>query len=151
MMGNIWVFLAICLIALACNPAKESPITDLQPAAKAVSNPNGDSELALLMRAMTVYMEQSKDSLEQGKGIPGCPEEFKRLTEATETEGMIKDRNHFNAYAEQWLSDLDQVCQSKGKGQLQAYERLRTSCLNCHQSYCQGPIPKIQRLTVQNP
>ena len=61
-MGNTWFFSAICLIALACNPATESQITDLQPAAEAISNPNGDSELALLMRAMTVYMEQAKDS-----------------------------------------------------------------------------------------
>jgi hypothetical protein len=118
---------------------------------KEIFNPNGDSELALLMRSMTDYMESAKDSLERGNSMPNCPDDFKRLTEAKETEGIIKDRNHFNAYAEQWLIDLNLVCRSTGHHQIQAYERLRISCLNCHQSYCQGPIPKIQRLTIQNP
>lgn len=139
------------LLFVACSPGNSTDSVKMLVEEKSISNPNGDSELALLMRSMTNYMERAKDSLEKGKGIPDCPENFDRLLEAKETEGMIKDRNHFNAYAEQWLSDLEQVCISKGPSQIQAYERLRTSCLNCHQSYCQGPIPKIQRLTVQNP
>jgi hypothetical protein len=143
-----WVLL---VVFFGCKRDVETNLVVEPPRVKESINPNGDSELALLMRSMTDYMERTKDSLEQGRGVSDCPETFKRLTKASETEGMIKDRDHFNAYAEQWLSDLNLVCGKKGEEQIQAYERLRTSCLNCHQSYCQGPIPKIQRLTIQKP
>lgn len=135
----------------ACSSEKVEP--ELVPAMQNPSqlNPNGDSELALLMRSMTVYMETIRDSVQKEAPFPDCPTEFEALMVAKETEGMIKDRNHFNAYADQWLSDLNQVCTSTGGNRVKAYERLRSSCLNCHQSYCQGPIPKIQRLSIQNP
>ncbi len=146
----IFAFVAGCLV-LACSKEKvEQEVGEARQNSSQL-NPNGDSELALLMRSMTTYMEVIKDSLQKEAPIPECPTEFEALMVAKETEGMIKDRNHFNAYADQWLSDLNQVCTSSGSNRVKAYERLRSSCLNCHQSYCQGPIPKIQRLSIQNP
>jgi hypothetical protein len=149
---KVFVFCGTALfLTLSCQSESKSNHTEVPIREKAVVNPNGDSELSLLMRSMTDFMEKSKGNLEKGLDIQDCPEEFVRLSTAKETEGIIRDRNHFNAYSDQWLSDLEKMCSSKGQEQVQAYEQLRVSCLNCHQSYCQGPIPKIQRLTVQNP
>lgn len=150
-MKSIILALSVVGLMLSCSNEKaENQPSEVNRNHQSL-NPNGDSELALLMRSMTTYMEVIKDSLQKEAPIPECPTEFGALMVAKETEGMIKDRNHFNAYADQWLSDLNQVCTSSGSQRNKAYERLRSSCLNCHQSYCQGPIPKIQRLSIQNP
>jgi len=150
-MKVIGFFGVFFLFATACQPGANSGSTSLPSNQKATVNPNGESELALLMRSMTDFMEQAKGNLQNGMEIQDCPEEFNRLTTAKETEGIIQERDHFNAYSEQWLDDLEKLCNSNGQEQIQAYEQLRTSCLTCHQSYCQGPIPKIERLTYQKP
>lgn len=141
---------AFFLVHIACgNPPTMGDIPrnaseTIQPTAL---NPNGDSELALLMRQMTDFMRQSLDSLQKESPVPKVPENLQHLTTADATEGMIQDRNHFNGFASMWLSKAKTLYTAQSLStQREAYQSLQQSCLSCHSQYCQGPIPMIQGL-----
>ncbi len=150
-MTRIWFF-PFFFIALACgNPSIPSASLPSNEESKQTSglNPNGDSELALLMRQMTDFMRQSLDSLQKESPLPKVPDNLQGLTTAEATEGMIQDRNHFNGFASLWLNKSKTLDTAQSLfTRREAYHSLQQSCLSCHSQYCQGPIPMIQGLSL---
>jgi len=110
-------------------------------------NPNGDSELAIVMRTMMSSGKTMKQEILDGKEVSAYPEAIKTITTAAPTDGMIEDRNIFNGLAKHYLLTLDSVYQPAVNKTVQ-FNRVVNSCVNCHQSYCQGPIPAIKQLYI---
>ncbi len=150
-MTRLWL-LGFFAISMACgnpSPEGEKPIHEQASGQTAGLNPNGDSELALLMREMTDFMRQSLDSLQKESPVPKVPDKLQGLTTADATEGMIQDRNHFNGFASMWLSKAKTLDTAQSlASRREAYQSLQQSCLSCHSQYCQGPIPMIQGLSL---
>jgi hypothetical protein len=122
---------------------KKTPETDQ----KKPLNPNGDSELAIVMRTMMQSGKTMKAEIEKGTAISPYPAEIKTITTATPTDGMIEDRNVFNGLANYYLATLDSVYLEAADTKKQ-FNHLVKSCVDCHQNYCQGPIPAIQQLYI---
>lgn len=116
---------------------------------KAPLNPNGDSELAIVMRTMMQSGKTMKEEIETGKPISKYPEEIKTITTAKPTEGMIEDRNVFNGLANYYVTSLDSVYLT-GADTKKQFNNMVKSCVDCHQSYCQGPIPAIKQLYISS-
>lgn len=109
-------------------------------------NPNGSSELAITMREMMDFSQQLKSDIENKKSPGQYPESIRKILTAKETEGMISDREVFTGYANHYLSSLDSVY---AEGDVVVhYNGMVTSCVSCHSSYCQGPIPTIKKLYI---
>lgn len=130
------------LSIVSCKQEKAPEVKTENP-----KNPNGDSELAITMREMMEFSKQLKTEIEtKNQAIP-YPESIKKILTAKETEGMIKDRVAYTGFANHYLATLDSLYQP-GADVKKHFNSTVNSCISCHTSYCQGPIPAIQKLYV---
>ena len=116
---------------------------------KPTVNPNGDSELAIIMRTMMQSGRTMKSEIANNQSISPYPVEIKKMTTAKPTDGMIEDRNVFNGLANYHLATMDSVY-LKGTNPKVQFNHLVKSCVDCHNNYCQGPIPTIKQLYISS-
>lgn len=138
------ISLSSIFIIISCGKIAEKKNEKKQPL-----NPNGDSELAILMRTMMDSGKKMKNEIENNQPISPYPAEIKNMTTAKPTEGMIDDRNVFNGFANFHIATMDSVY-LKGVNPKIQFNHLVTSCVNCHESYCHGPIPTIKQLYISS-
>lgn len=112
-------------------------------------NPNGDSELAIVMRTMMQSGKTMKNEIENHLAISPYPVEIKTITTAKPTDGMIADRDIFNALANYHMATLDSVYIPNTDPVVQ-FNHVVKSCVDCHSNYCQGPIPAIKQLYISS-
>ncbi len=112
-------------------------------------NPNGDSELALLMRMMNDSTASIKEYVKQGKLPEKFPEAFLKIHTAKPTDPTVKTEE-FEAFANNYIDGLRQLYQSSPNELKANYNSLVQRCINCHQSSCPGPIKTIKKLKIEN-
>lgn len=137
------LFVACILIVVSsCNqPVKEESckMNDV--------NPNGVSELALLMREMTSHVEQNKENLLAGKQITSKPEHIGTLLTAERTDKNL-DGKLFEGLAKVYLQRLDELQNAPDSLKIEAHNNLVTSCHDCHSNFCPGPIKRINKVII---
>ena len=125
--------LFILFFGIACNEAPP-PI-----------NPNGDSELALLMRQMYDEGEIMKQKIMEGKKHK-VPTAFQNILSAEATEPAKVNTQEYKNFADAYLSTLEKYTRTSGLEAKEAYHDMVESCISCHKSVCPGPVVKIKKL-----
>ena len=117
-----------------------------------VTNPNGDSELALAMRKIFDQTEEIKQNLEGGSLV--VPEDYinnlKSFHTAIPTDPEVKVEQFFG-----FVKAIDLAAQELEKkpdfdSQKEQYTRVVNACIQCHQEFCPGPIRRINKLKLPN-
>ena len=108
-------------------------------------NPNGDSELALLMREMYNDGMLTKQQLLDGK-TPEVHVKYKKIHTATKTETLKVNAKDFSAYATAYETAMDSFIATDASNKVAAYQLMVNSCMSCHQIVCPGPKVKIQHM-----
>ncbi|MTB53982.1 hypothetical protein [Lewinella sp. W8] len=131
-------------VVVSCG--KEEPEIALsKPAVQSPINPNGDSELALLMRAMFDEARKIKTQIENGEPVT-VELNHEEILQAHATEPEKAASPEFKAYANLYLQSLVDL-QSASTPQLAGiFENLVDNCMACHQAMCPGPMVKIKKL-----
>lgn len=110
-------------------------------------NPNGDSELALLMREMLHSSENLKEMIKQGNLPKEFPEAFLKIHTAKPTDSETK-KTSFDGFANNYLSNLQMLYNSPKDELTQNYNSVITACANCHSEHCPGPLKAINKLKI---
>jgi len=108
-------------------------------------NPNGDSELALLMREMHTDGMKTKQQLLEGK-TPDISVKYEKLFTAKATEPAKVATPEYTAYATIYETAVKNFLERRGNNQVEAYTTMVDACMNCHQQICPGPMVKIKRM-----
>jgi hypothetical protein len=118
---------------------------DIQPEKKIQQlNPNGDSELALLMRKMADEFTAMKPTIDEGGEIEAISD-YKTIQTATPTkENMIE--GGYQSYALGFLLAIEDLENSTQSTQEEAYNAVINACKNCHLETCPGPIRRIEKM-----
>ena len=140
---SLFVVGMIMLGIIACGKSK--PVEEKKQ--DQIVNPNGDSELAIVMRTMMESGKTMKAEIEGNRPISKYPDEIKAITTAKPTDGMIEDRNVFNGLANYYILTLDSVYLPAADTKKQ-FNHMVKSCVDCHENYCHGPIPAIKKLYI---
>lgn len=113
-------------------------------------NPNGDSELAILMRQMHDNGMAIKAQLEKGE-MPTVTVDYKKINTAKETPNMKPDEMVFKMYAQSYMHTMEKLekCTNIAEAKTH-FKNMQTNCLNCHQKMCPGPIVRINQLTLDD-
>lgn len=123
-------------------------ITDASQVEVSETNPNGDSDLALLMRKMFEEGEDVKKLITNNEG--NITEEYiaelERIHTATPTDADVKTPE-FEAYTKLMIDEANLLF-SNDSNRVQGFNNLVNRCINCHQSFCPGPIKRIKKLTI---
>lgn len=111
-------------------------------------NPNGDSELAVLMREMMSSASNLKEMIGKGNLPEKFPEEFLKIHTAQPTDSETKKAS-FNDFANNYISNL-QTLYSSPKGDLtKNYNAVINACASCHSQHCPGPLKAINKLKIE--
>jgi hypothetical protein len=141
----------VVLILVQCsNSGKQSSETakaDNASCTKKPLNPNGDSELALLMRNMKSSSESLREKIKQGNLPEKFPEEFLKIHTAKPTDSETKKAS-FDGFADNYLSNLQVLYHSPKEDLTKNYNAVITACANCHSEHCPGPLKAINKLKI---
>lgn len=119
---------------------------NISPVEMGETNPNGSSELALLMREMDKDSWKIKEAIEKNQPIIDIKDKFAKIHTATATEPEKKDAT-YTVMANGFLKSVDNIYLATSKEKkMGAYNIMINNCLNCHKSACPGPIVRIKKL-----
>ena len=115
-------------------------------------NPNGDSELALLMRQLHVTTDSLKQLIvtKDGNISNEFIAELERAHRAIPTDPKVKTPE-FTAYNDLIIIQAKAVQAASGENKTKEFNQLINSCINCHLRFCHGIINKIKKLNIVNP
>lgn len=109
-------------------------------------NPNGASELAVLMRTMQSELGQAKEAIEKGGSFPQLYPRFRKMRCAWPTAAA--DRNpQYDALAQVYLTQVKQLDQRPADLRL-AFNGVIQGCVGCHEVSCAGPLEAIEKLRL---
>ena len=128
----------ICFSGCVDNVQKDSTVSQ-------IFNPNGDSELALLMRDMFDDGMQVKQQLLNG-GSPQIRSDFQKIHTAQATQPEKVSTPNYTAFGQAYESAANAFLESDPNSKPEAYQAMVTACMSCHKSICPGPMVKIKKL-----
>lgn len=145
MKNKVIALLAIGLFIVACSsPAEE-------PKKNSGWKPEMDqpSELASIMRALHDEAKQRKSTLEKGELAEANSKLIFQMITAKPTEPHMVGPA-FEPHAQAFIASYNQINMASDVGvQIVAHNNLVRSCVACHMNFCQGPIPRIEKLYIQ--
>lgn len=114
---------------------------------KSAQFPDGQSELAALMRTMQADLKAAGDAIAQGRPVPKMLATHARIRCAWPT--TPGDRNpQFDAFAQAYLAQVAALESAPPEEARAAHEGVLNACTACHQQTCPGPIVAIQKLRL---
>jgi hypothetical protein len=110
--------------------------------------PNKDSELALLMRKMYLDADSIKQLIvtETGTVSDDFIKELETVHTAKATDPEVKTAE-FDAFNKSLIIQAKAI-QENPANQVEEFNRLVSRCIDCHQSFCPGPIKRIKKLRI---
>jgi len=105
------------------------------------------SEMAGMMEGVYVFNKVLRDSIQKGAALPEFLDGLEYLHKAQATSPKEIDSN-FHDLLDQYLSEIEKIKTSDRQKKIEAFNASIKICVDCHQTRCQGPIPKIKRLRI---
>ncbi len=122
-----------------------SCMSDAPKQAKKPLNPNGDSELALLMREMFDNGMEIKKRIAQGEKLTLSFDPNHIFTaQATEPDKAASEA--YRNFGESYIAAVEAYKNAEPENVSEAYEIMVNTCMNCHRSLCPGPTVRIAKL-----
>jgi cytochrome c553 len=151
MKNTIAFFLVFTFLLSSCESNESDSVAntneDSFKACKVDINPNGDSELALLMREMVTWTDSAKAAVESGREIPASASDFARLYTAKKTDTTI-DASIYKSGADLYISQVDQFKKAAKEDRVRLFNSMVNGCVACHENFCHGPIKRINKLFI---
>jgi hypothetical protein len=146
------IFLAFAFIAMfayACSSSEPQETVDSTAVCKSKPlNPNGDSELAILMREMANWTDSCKAAILSDRPVPEAPEHLSSLTTAKRTDETI-DAALFNSLATLYQGQVVAFNNATADNRKALFNSMVAACAGCHKNFCQGPLVRINKMIVQ--
>ena len=109
------------------------------------TNPNGDSELALLMRDMYDNGMKVKAKIQQ-REIPELLLEFEKIHTAKATEPEKAASPEYKVHALSYLQAVESLKKAQADHLEVLYANMVDACMNCHRALCPGPMVRINKM-----
>ena len=113
------------------------------------NNPNGSSELSLLMRKMEKQLAEARPAVVNSKYKGTYPKEFDKIYTAKPTDNETKTAS-YDVFANVYISAVKTFVTAKPANQIESYNNVVNTCLACHSQHCPGPVGRIKKLLIPN-
>lgn len=112
-------------------------------------NPNGDSELALLMRKMAKLNEDNALALREGKELVPYDGSFEKEIYSAE-RSMKVEEDFFQGSAKAYIGHLNKLYAAGPQDDKVAlHNNVVQACQDCHGQTCRGPLKRIDKMLVK--
>ena len=138
------------IVALGCfltliSACSEKPVTDQKQEERPI-NPNGDSELALLMRDMFEESDSLKQLVLDGKQLSGL-KKYQEIHSAIPTDPDASGPM-FEAFATSYIESI-KALEASDSTTVFNFNNMVDQCMNCHTEFCPGPKKRIRKLYIK--
>ena len=110
-------------------------------------NPNGSSDLSLLMREMLDHAQSARKLALENKVDTTIPASFIKIHTATATDFETKN-SYYDTFADLYLNAVKSYGKASNTEAISNYNNLVNTCLACHSTHCPGPVPRIKKLLI---
>ena len=112
-------------------------------------NPNGDSELALLMRSLFIEADSFRLLIATGEGNINKEfvENIRKSHDAVPTKPSMKPAE-FEAFNQLLLNDAIELLETDTVS-IEKFNAMVDRCMDCHRSVCPGPTKRIKKLYLK--
>jgi cytochrome c556 len=135
------------IVIQSCQEAPKEVVSTEQKVVEKPLNPNGDSELALLMREMFTDVERIKAQVQNGEKVT-VQVDHEKILSAHATEPAKAASAEFKTWGTAYLEGIETLKNASPENAEAVYTSLISSCMSCHQSFCPGPIVRIKKLKL---
>ncbi len=113
-----------------------------------VDNPNIDSELTLLMRKIYDEADSIKRTIKIGNGTitNAFIAELEYVHKAVPSDPKLSNPT-FTAFNELIIIEAKSL-QSNTENKAEGFNNLVNRCIDCHKTFCPGPINRIKKLKI---
>jgi len=122
---------------------KENDTAQCSPTIK---DPNNPKPMALMMRTMVENAQKMREKILAGESLDSTSFPFIRFYLAEPTDPSVREPQFFEN------ARLFQVAYKElfrhPKEQKKYYNLMIQGCVNCHESYCSGPLRRIKKLPI---
>ncbi len=108
-------------------------------------NPNGDSELALLMRQMFEDGERLHAQIQKGEPV-SIQVDFEKILSAKSTDPAKMQGPEFPHFAASYVEAMKALRDAPPAESQDKYTAMVATCMNCHEQSCPGPMVRIKKL-----
>lgn len=150
MTNKFFALLVSLFVIAACaqQSNNNSEIISSEDSAKICVNPNGDSELAVLMRSMYSHLSSIRQTVIDLKLTGSYPNFIDSIYNAKPTDSTMVD-SEFPARAKEYVAAVNDLYHRYPESQPVAYDVVVSKCESCHLHYCPGPLDKIRKLYIK--
>ena len=136
-----YLFITFSIITfLSCSSSKESRNPTV------IIDPNPTSEMAQLMREMTIELDEIKTRLKKNETLENNLLDFALIHEAEVTD-ISFNKPHIIPMSKAFHYVVNEFNKEPN---IINYNIVVNNCVSCHQLSCQGPLMKINKLTIKN-
>ncbi len=110
-------------------------------------NPNGQSELAALMRTMEAALKDARPLVAKGQAVGPFAQRFAKIRCSWPTNPSDRDAE-FDALATAYLGAVSALDRASGATSAGAFDGVLNACRACHERACGGAIVAINALRL---
>lgn len=140
------VIIVAGLFIESCSPKVNSNV-DVNNGTQWATNPNGDSELALLMREMFDHGMRMKKAIKAGEPVV-VERSFEEMLTAQATQPEKAASPEFQAFAQSYINIMKRMDEGSDEEAAMLYESMVANCMACHTAFCPGPKMRIKHLKL---
>ncbi len=128
--------------------AKDTSSIDSVCSSETIMDPNDTKPMALMMRMLVKNADEMKSKLQTGEVIDESKYPLIRFWLVEPTDPDVLEPQFFEN-ARLFSETYKKLFLAKNnKEQIKAYNAVIGMCINCHQSYCSGPLKRIRKLPI---
>ncbi len=143
----IFVLCSLFILIYACNQhVDNNEKNNDNKNTEVIKDPNNPKPMALMMRALAKNCDSMKVKLNRGESVDSLTFPIMPFWSAEPTDSSVLEPLFFDN-AKQFQMAYTKLMQSQ-KSQKENYTTLINACINCHNSYCSGPLKKIRKLKL---
>ena len=142
------IIFSIILAFIACQEVQDARVQNEFLHPDSIVNPNGDSELALVMREIHFEANIVGRALESGQDVDlsKLKDLSKRMSTSVPTDSNVLDEVYYS-----FTTTLEShVKQIEEDSAIVEFNSVVETCVACHKNTCPGPIEKIQKLKIKS-
>jgi RNase P subunit RPR2 len=110
------------------------------------TNPNGTSELAILMNDLYIEAENAKQQIARGE-MPELTLDAEKILTAAATEPDKVASPEYKAFAHAYIESVKLLKNASRRSEAaEHYKIMAAACMNCHKAICPGPTKRIRKL-----
>ncbi len=129
--------------ATADSIAKADSLASCTP----IKDPNNPKPMALMMRLMAANADSMRSQLLRGETIDSTNFPFIKFYLVEPTDPNVLEPKFFDN-ARLFQESYKQLF-AHPKEQKKYYNLMINSCINCHESYCSGPLKRIRKFPIE--